>query len=395
MKTIPFTLALVVSLSSQAQLPETKILASNLFGHEVLPFSAVSGAVLIGGPYVSVQSGGLDQPHGILHRSSGLLVASFGTHEVKRYDRVTGAFIDNFIPASAGLNAPVYLALGPHDGYLYVSSQGNDRVMRFDANTGAPVGTGTFVAQNLLDGPSGFGWSPDGTKFYVAGRYSANVLAYDATNGLSLNVGHRFATNLTVGTTFGLAVHRETGDVFLASGGDVLRFNPQGVLQATISIPGTAIGLELSPDGDSIYVASNNNLYIINATNNAVTGPFLSGVNLNTLNFFHFSRLYELQLSPLTFAPGEVIEGQSSFTVSYSFSKYATETRVTLQYSADLVNWNDAATYIPSETGATRDADTDSTAVGVATGMERVTVTERVTAANGQRFFRVQAAVRP
>lgn len=395
MKIFLVVLAWAAGISAQAQLPETKIVVSSLFNHEVLPFSATSGAALIGGPYVSARSAGLDQPHGILHRSSGLLVASFGTHDVKRYDRVTGAFMDDFIPATAGLNLPVYLALGPLDGHLYVSSQGNDRIMRFDAHTGAPIGTGIFVAANLLDGPSGFGWSPDGKNFYVAGRYSANVLAYDATNGLSLNVGHIFASGLNSGTTFGLAVHRETGDVFVASNGDVLRFNPQGVLQATVSIPGTAIGLEPGPDGNSIYVASNNNLYVIHTGNNAVTGPFLSGVSINTLNFFHFSRLYDLQLSSLTPTLQGIADDQLDFTISYSFSKYATETRVTLQYSDDLVDWQDAATHIPNETGTTRDADTDSSSESVVSGLQRVTVSERVTApitANSQRYFRLQAA---
>ncbi len=63
-----------------------------------------------------------------------LYVSSSGTGEVKRYDGMTGTFLDNFVPevplfTPGRLFQPIGLAFGP-DGNLYVVSQGADQVER-------------------------------------------------------------------------------------------------------------------------------------------------------------------------------------------------------------------------------------------------------------------------
>lgn len=163
-----------------------QIFASSENSDEVFCFDPQSGVLIGSGPFIPAGSGGLSRPHGILDRTNGPLVASFNTAEVKRYDRDTGAYVDNFITNGAGLSLPVHMAIGPSDGLLYISSQGNDRILRFNRDTGAVADGSPFIDGGLLDAPSGFDWSPDGTILYVAGRASGNVLAYDASTGRRL-----------------------------------------------------------------------------------------------------------------------------------------------------------------------------------------------------------------
>ena len=66
-----------------------------------------------------------------------LLVSSYGTHQVLRYDSSTGAFLGAFVSeGSGGLFGPVGLTFGP-DGNLYVSDEITSQVLRYDGSTGA------------------------------------------------------------------------------------------------------------------------------------------------------------------------------------------------------------------------------------------------------------------
>src|SRR5687768_14714984 len=63
-----------------------------------------------------------------------LLVSSYGTHDVKRFDVMTTTFLGNFLTGN-GLDATHAVIYG-QDGNLYVASEANS-VLRFDSNTGA------------------------------------------------------------------------------------------------------------------------------------------------------------------------------------------------------------------------------------------------------------------
>jgi len=384
------TIAFVVHVGCTAS---AQLWVSSDFSHEVLQYDPGTGAVLAGQPLITSAGSGLDQPHGIVDRRAGVLIASFGTHEVKRYHRTTGAFLDNFVPATSGLNAPVYLAIGPGDGFLYVSSQGNDRLVRFGLESGAAVDPTPFISGGSLNGPSGFGWSPDGSILYVAGRYSANVLAYAATTGVPLNSGHVFASGLGAGDTFGLAVDAGSGDVFVATAGEVRRYGSAGTMLATITLPG-AIGLENSPDGATVYVAANNNLYRIAKANNAVTGPLLAGPAINVLNFFHFSRVAEPRVSPLTFAVSDILPEEHRFEFTLSLAGLTSGSTATIESANDLDNWSQGAVYTMVGQTLQRDLDTGTIQVDATTVGEWWTITERESAslrAGPRRFYRVIA----
>jgi hypothetical protein len=225
----------------------------------------------------------LSRPHGILARCQDVLVASFGTDTVLRFDRATGAYLGVFLDAEDGLDAPVYIAEGP-DGNLYVSSQGNDRIVRATQD-GALVDD--FVAEGSggLDGPSGIAFATDG-NLYVAGRYSANVIAYDGDDGTFLSVVADAADGLVAGDTFGLSAAAD-GQLYFASGSRVFRADTAGISIASSESLPLPIGLEVGA-GDTIYVASNNNIAPLNKATLTLGAPALTGGTINTLNFFHF-----------------------------------------------------------------------------------------------------------
>lgn len=63
------------------------------------------------------ETGGLSSPHGLAFGPDGnLYVASFDTHQVLRYDSISGDFIDVFVASGNGLSGPIALLFQePHD----------------------------------------------------------------------------------------------------------------------------------------------------------------------------------------------------------------------------------------------------------------------------------------
>ena len=102
----------------------------------ILRFDGVTGAYL--DTFVPPGSGGLRQPVKLLFRTDGrLYVASQSTGSVLRYDATTGAFLDAFVPqGSGGLSSPRGLTFGP-DGSLYVADNDPAAIRRYDGKTGA------------------------------------------------------------------------------------------------------------------------------------------------------------------------------------------------------------------------------------------------------------------
>ncbi|MBI5431870.1 MAG: NHL repeat-containing protein [Planctomycetes bacterium] len=123
-----------------------------------------------------------------------LYVPSYWTNQVKRFSLADGAYLGNFpLAAGSGLSRPRTVAFGPN-GWVYVTSEGNDRVLVFDATSGvfvkalvvddpltAPDETGG------LDAPTGLAFGPDG-RLYVASGNTDGVLRYDATSGAFVDV---------------------------------------------------------------------------------------------------------------------------------------------------------------------------------------------------------------
>jgi hypothetical protein len=151
-----------------------------------------------------------------------------------------------------------------------------------------------------------------------------------------LAAGHEFATGLSAdNNTFGLKVDDATGDVFVATGGDVRRFDSAGTPLATIPIPGLAIGLENGPDGGTLWVAANNTLYPVSKANNNVGAAFLVGGAISTLNFFHFSEVLDPAVGRLEI--NHIAGGQMGLL--YEVSLIDPPSHILLQWSEDLEHW--------------------------------------------------------
>jgi DNA-binding beta-propeller fold protein YncE len=155
----------------------------------VLRYDARSGAFQ--GVFVSGGLGGLNGPDaGMAFGPTGeLFIPSYFTNRIKRYAAADGAFLGDFATqASAGIVRPRMIAF-PGDGFAYVVSEANDRVVLLDAATGAfvrnLVSDEPATPQNEtggLDAPSAVAFGPDG-RVYVASLATNAVLRYERVSG--------------------------------------------------------------------------------------------------------------------------------------------------------------------------------------------------------------------
>ena len=65
-----------------------------------------------------------------------LLVGSWATHSIRRYDTETDQYLGDLVSSgSGGLNVPDGMDYGP-DGHLYVSSSNSNAVLKYDGHDG-------------------------------------------------------------------------------------------------------------------------------------------------------------------------------------------------------------------------------------------------------------------
>jgi hypothetical protein len=141
-------------------------------------FVATGAAGNLNGPDAGMAFGPGDQ----------LYVPSFFNDRVKQYD-VDGSFVRNLVgPVATNLDRP-RTVLFPGDGFVYISSEGSDSVLKCDELTGDLVSelivddAGTSADETGgLDGPTGMAIGPDGA-LYVASVNTDTVLRYDLATG--------------------------------------------------------------------------------------------------------------------------------------------------------------------------------------------------------------------
>jgi DNA-binding beta-propeller fold protein YncE len=261
----------------------------------VYRFDESTGAPVGSGVFIAPGSGGLNLPHGILRRSDGtFLVASAGNDRVLRYS-AEGQFIEVFIAndtagvPAATLDYPVDLVIGP-DQHLYITSQLNDRIVRFDSNSGAFLGI--FAQGGSMAGPSGISFHPNG-DLYVANRFSNNVLRYRGVDG-ALVEGF---TAVGLAQPFGLAVRPDDGVLHVATGNanQILQLDATtGVSLGSISGGGLSfpIGVEFGPEGH-LFAASfgNNKIARFDSSTGAALGDYITAgaTGLQAPNYFLFA----------------------------------------------------------------------------------------------------------
>jgi len=167
----------------------------------------------------------------------------------------------------------------PND--VVVRSDGN--IYFTDPNYGYPEGRERqFVYRIRPDGilekalpasfnkPNGIALSPDEATLYLNVGSDHMTLAYPLKkDGAVVDHSRRVADGLDRGAD-GMAVHPETGDVFIALYWNNRRkpdeqglnvFSPEGKYKGIIPIPGNTTNACFGPEGDVLYVTSSGNLF--------------------------------------------------------------------------------------------------------------------------------------
>ena len=192
-----------------------------------------------------------------------LLLCAFQSNSVTRHDARTGNFEGDFNPSPTGT---LGATIGP-DGHLYVCSESDDRVLRYDAATGTPIDVFIFDDPNTgpdetggLDGPSAIAFPGDG-RVYVASFNTDAVLRYDARTGVFFDVfvqpGEGNLNGPDAGMAFGPDAHLYVPSFFSHQ---VKRFDgTSGVFLGNLIGPAQGLrnprAVVFHPDG-SIYVTS-------------------------------------------------------------------------------------------------------------------------------------------
>ena len=172
-------------------------------------------------------------------QASELLVTSFFSNTIVRYDTTTGTTIGSYTGGT--VSGALGLKVGP-DGLLYVCSEGNNSIQRFNMSTHAYVDT--FISGSNLNGPTG--------------------LTFDSSN------------NVLVGNF---------------NNSTVTKYNSSGTFLSTLvtagagGINGPDVGIVVAPDG-KLYVPSfdSNAVLRYNATTGAFIDTFIPAGGLGAMS---------------------------------------------------------------------------------------------------------------
>lgn len=163
--------------------PDENLYVSDPFTGRVLRFNGVTGAYI--DTFIPSGRGGLIGPLILLFRDGYLYVGDTMAGAIRRYDASTGAFVDNFLPDnSQGMGAipgdEQFFAFGP-DNNLYVVAGNSKEIFRYNGQTGAflDVFAPTDSEMNTL---SGLAFDKDG-RLYLGDYGSGEVRRYDIATG--------------------------------------------------------------------------------------------------------------------------------------------------------------------------------------------------------------------
>ncbi len=206
--------------------PDRQLYIANFgaLGERVYRLDPLSGVI---SPLV-LSGGSLDKPSGIAIDGAGqLYVADRDNNAIRKYDRLSGAFISDFVPAgSGGLSAP-YGMLFNSDGDLLVTSSGNNRVIKYDGSTGAPIGDFISAGDGGLFGPRALVFVPS-LDAYIVSSYDGNqLLQFDGASGAFVKV---FNDLVDISHPWGITLNNVGNIVVARSGGTprVLEYVPEG-----------------------------------------------------------------------------------------------------------------------------------------------------------------------
>ena len=299
---------------------EYEMLVTSRNNNSVKKFNGITGEYI--DEFVTHGSGGLNTTQDIKEGADGnILVSGRGNTSVLMYDRLTGVFISPFTSGYL-LDNPTKISFGP-DGNLYVSQWGTlkNQVVRFNGITGVFIDEFT-PSLNLALGHT---WDDDG-NLYVACYGSKDVRKFDTSGnflGVFTEAGHlQGPTNLWFGKNRSLFVE----DWVL---GSVIEFdvNDGNFIKIFISGLQNAEGFAFGPDSNLYLCDWSQNHVRRYSTEGNFIDVFSSGGNLQAPNSILFrpvqttnvedeigSLLDDFKLHqnyPNPFNPGTIINWQS------------------------------------------------------------------------------------
>jgi DNA-binding beta-propeller fold protein YncE len=173
---------------------------------------------------------------------------------VLRFNASTGAFVDVFVPA--GTVTPIAQTFGP-DGNLYVVDYNSGSVVRYDGTTGQSLGTFIAAGYGGLRGPASVTFDLAGSYLYVTSQGTNQVLKYNAQSGAFVGVAASGALSAPVDVKFG-----SDGLMYVLNAGNnrILRYNANGVYVDDYIPAGSgglanATRMAFGPDGD-LYMSA-------------------------------------------------------------------------------------------------------------------------------------------
>jgi DNA-binding beta-propeller fold protein YncE len=196
--------------------------------------------------------------------NADLFVSSFTQNSVRRYDASSGAFLGTFITAGlGGVSAPHRARFGP-DGNFYVASANNDRILRYNGVTGAFLDV--FATAPQLDYPVDFEWGPDG-NLYVSSQLNDSIVRFNGVTGAFIDV---FVTAGSGGLDGPSGMQFHGTDLFTAG-----RFNAPGQnhvyrYDALTGAFELAFGASEINTGFGLDFGADGNLYVVSGGSNVV-----------------------------------------------------------------------------------------------------------------------------
>jgi sugar lactone lactonase YvrE len=204
------------------------------YANQILRFDASTGALVD----VFITGGTVRLGPFTVGSDGNLYVVDRTSLGVVRYNGATGQSMGTFIATgSGGLANPDHLTFDPGQNYLYVTSNGNNQVLKYNAQTGAFVGV---AASAGLSGPGDIKFGPDGL-LYVLSAGNNRILRYTAS-GVYVD-DYVSAGSISMDASFAHLAFGPDSDLYVAPGNplgpstlsQIVRFGPENEALFTVT----------------------------------------------------------------------------------------------------------------------------------------------------------------